>query len=293
MDSIFDRIVERIPIRTGLGLARTIRHMNPVALARDLWGQRELILQLSKRDILARYRGSYLGILWALLTPLFMLTVFTLVFGVILRTRWGMEDEGRLDFALVLFTGLVVFNVFSECVLRAPGVIVTQPQYVKRVAFPLQILPVVILLSASAHGLVSLVVLMAALWLVSGVLHWTALLAPLVLLPLLMFCLGLSWFLASLGVYIRDVSQMTGIVNISMLFLSPIFYPLSAIPESLRPLYQLNPLTSIIEATRAVLVWGQMPTWQYLTVGSTAAGITALMGYAWFQRTRGGFADVL
>ena len=293
MSSLLDRVVERVPIRTGLGLAQTIRLLDPVSLARSLWARRELILQLTKREILGRYRGSYLGLAWSFLTPLLMLTIFTLVFGVIFQARWGLENESRFHFALVLFCGLIVFNLFSECVTRAPGLIVNQPQYVKKIRFPLEVLPVVVFLSSGVHAAVSLLVLLLGLWIGVGILNWTVVWVPLVLLPLAMLCLGLSWWLASMGVYFRDIGQVMGVATMAVLFLSPIFYPASAIPEWLQPFYDLNPLTLIIGNARATVIWGQAPNWPHLFAGMAGNFLLALLGYAWFQRTRKGFADVL
>jgi lipopolysaccharide transport system permease protein len=293
MSSFFDRVVERVPVRTGLGLAQTIRLLDPIALARGLWAQRELIFQLTKRDILGRYRGSYLGLAWSFLTPLLMLTIFTLVFGVIFQARWGLENESRFHFALVLFCGLIVFNLFSECVNRAPGLILNQPQYVKKIRFPLEILPVIVFLSAATHAAASLLVLLLGLSLGAGIFNWTVLWFPMVILPLAMLCLGLSWWLASMGVYFRDIGQIMGIATMAVLFLSPIFYPLSAVPEWLQPFYQLNPLTFIIASARGTLIWGQPPDWLHLLGVMAANFFVALLGYAWFQRTRKGFADVL
>lgn len=293
MESLFDWVVERIPIRTGLGVAKTIKLLNPIALTRNLWRQHELSLQLSVREIAARYRGTYLGFLWSFLTPIFMLTVFTLVFGVIFGARWGFEGEGMLDFALVLFSGLIVFNVLAECMTRAPPLILGQPQYVKRVRFPLEILPVTVLFSAVAHALVSFLILILALWLFRGTFHWTVVPTPLVLVPLLLLCLGIGWFLSSVGVFFRDISHVMTIATMAAMFLSPFFYPVSMIPEWLQPFYLLNPLTLIIENTRAVVIWGNLPNWNSLLVGVVTTSLAALFGYAWFQRTRGGFADVL
>jgi lipopolysaccharide transport system permease protein len=293
MSHLFDRVIERVPVRTGLGLAQTIRLLDPLALARNLWAHRELIFQLTKREILGRYRGSYLGLAWSFLTPLLMLTIFTLVFGVIFQARWGLENESRFHFALVLFCGLIVFNVFSECVTRSPGLVLNQPQYVKKIRFPLEILPVIVFLSAAAHAAVSLLILLLGLSLGVGVFNWTVVWVPLVFLPLAALCLGLSWWLASMGVYFRDISQIMGVATMAVLFLSPIFYPVSAIPEGLQTFYRLNPLTLVIENTRAAVIWGQPPNWVHLLVGGAANVLVALLGYAWFQRTRKGFADVL
>lgn len=290
---LIDWIVERVPVRTGLGIAETLRLLDPVALTRNLWLHRELLSQLSKQEISSRYRGTYLGILWSFLTPVFLLTTFTLVFGVIFRARWGLENEGRLDFALVLFCGLAVFNVFAEVVNRAPFLISSQAQYVKRIRFPIEILPVTVLASAAANAIISFFVIALVLLAFRGNFHWTAFLIPLVLVPLFLLCLGLGWFLASFGVFVRDVGQVIGIVTMGILFLSPVFYPVSAIPEWLRAFYRFNPLTLVIENTRAVLIWGNLPDWRALIVGLVTTSVVAVVGYAWFQRTRGGFADVL
>ena len=290
---LLDRIAARVPVRTGLGLTKTLRLLNPLALSRNLWQHRDLILQLSKREIVGRYRGSYLGIAWSFLTPLLMLAIFTLVFGVVLKSRWGLENEGNLDFALVLFAGLIVYNVIAECATRAPGIILNQPQYVKRIKFPLEVLPVTLLASAVTHAMASFLILLAGVWASSGILHWTVVVIPLVLLPLLMLCLGLGWFLASLGVFFRDIHQFIGLFTTAFLFLSPVFYPVSAIPEWLQPFYLLNPLTFIIESVRAALITGALPNWNYVAAWSAITLAIALLGYAWFQRTRRGFADVL
>lgn len=282
-----------MPIRTGLGLIYTLRLMNPRSVVRNLWRERELILQLASRDVTSRYKGSYLGLLWSLLNPVLMLTIYTFVFGVLFKARWGLEGEGRLEFALVLFSGLIIFGLFSECANRAPSLIVSAPQYVKKVQFPLQVLPVVSTLSALAHASISLVVLVIGLWLGMGLVHWTIVWLPLVVLPLLLLSVGLGWLLSALGVFLRDISQMTGIATTAMLFLSPIFYPVSRIPEQLRPYYAINPLSVIIEQTRRVLIWGTSPDWLALSIVTVSTGLLALAGFAWFQRTRRGFADVM
>ncbi|MFQ5851455.1 MAG: ABC transporter permease, partial [Candidatus Binatia bacterium] len=196
-------------------------------------------------------------------------------------------------FALIMFCGLIVFNVFAECVTRAPGLILANANYVKKVVFPLEILPVTVLASALVHAAVSLLVLLLGLGFFLGILQWTIIFVPVIFLPLALFCLGFGWFLASLGVYIRDIGQVVGVLIPALMFLSPIFYPLSAVPELFRPLYHVNPLTFIVENMQAVVIWGQLPDWQSMGIGTAVALGTALIGYAWFERTRGGFADVL
>lgn len=257
------------------------------------WGQRRLISALSKREVSSRYRGSYLGIGWSLLNPAFMLAVYTFVFSVVFNARWGMQEHSKAEFALILFTGLIVFGVFSECITRAPGLILANTSYVKKVVFPLEVLVIVVMASALFNLLVSLLVWMAFYALFFGLPPVTSLLLPLVLLPLLFLTLGLSWLLASLGVFMRDVGQVVGVMVTALLFMSPIFYPLAAIPERYRYLIELNPMTQVIEQAREVLLWGRLPAFGPWAVSMALGLVCAWLGFVWFQKTRKGFADVL
>ena len=259
----------------------------------SFWRNRSLILALSKREIIGRYRGSFLGIFWSFFNPLFMLAVFTFVFSVVFQARWGGGSGSKTEFALVLFAGLIVFNLFAECINRAPGLILANLNYVKKVVFPLEILPWVALGSAMFHAMISLGVWVTAYNFLFGWPHATALLLPLVFLPLALLIMGLSWMLASLGVYLRDVSQIVGILTTVLMFLSPIFYPVSALPEAYRPFLLLNPLMPAIEQARNVLFWGKIPDMTMLGVYFLATTCIAWLGFAWFQKTRKGFADVL
>lgn len=265
----------------------------PVELVASLWRNRSLIHASAKREVLGRYRGSALGLLWSFFNPLFMLAVYTFVFSEVFKARWSAGSESKTEFALVLFAGLLVFNLFAECINRAPGLILSNPNYVKKVVFPLEILPFVGLLSAAYHMLISLGVLLAAYVVLLGLPHPTALLLPLVILPFGLFVMGVSWVLASLGVYLRDISQFIGLVTTSLMFISPIFYPASALPESYRYLLYLNPLSWVIEMTRDLLLWGRTPDLGLILIYWLAAGVIACLGFAWFQKTRRGFADVL
>ena len=267
--------------------------ISPKEMAASLWRNRSLIKALTQREVIGRYRGSVMGILWSFLNPVFMLMVYTLVFSVVFKARWSGGSDSKTEFALVLFAGLIVFNLFAECVNRAPGLILANVNYVKKVVFPLEILPWVALGSALFHALISLVVWLIAYLIFFGVPHLTVLLLPLVILPFLLFVMGLTWALASLGVYLRDVSQFIGLVTTAMMFLSPIFYPVSALPEAYRHLLLLNPLTPVIEQAREVLYWGKVPDISMLSIYLLAATLIAWMGFAWFQKTRKGFADVL
>lgn len=265
----------------------------PTEMFASLWRSRGLIQASAKREVLGRYRGSTLGLLWSFLNPLFMLTIYTFVFSVVFKARWNAGSDSKTEFALVLFAGLIVFNLFAECINRAPGLILANPNYVKKVVFPLEILPVVTLLSALFHGLISLGVWLWAYLVFFGPPHATVLYLPLVILPLFFFIMGLSWALASLGVFLRDVSQLIGVMITVLMFLSPIFYPATALPEDYRHLLYLNPLTPVIEQTRDVLFWGKSPDFTMLGIYWVASVLIAWLGFAWFQKTRKGFADVL
>lgn len=266
---------------------------SPREMFSSLWRNRELIKAFARREVLGRYRGSILGILWSFFNPLFMLAVYTFVFSVVFKARWNTGSDAKTEFALVLFAGLIVFNLFAECINRAPGLILSNVNYVKKVVFPLEILPFVALVSALFHGLISLGVWLLAYAVFFGVPHATVLYLPLVILPFFLFIMGLSWALASLGVFLRDVSQFIGVITTVLLFLSPIFYPATALPEDYRQLLYLNPLTPVIEQTRDVLFWGKSPDFLMLGIYWVATAIIAWLGFAWFQKTRKGFADVL
>lgn len=268
-------------------------YASPREMVACLWRNRNLIKASVKRDVLGRYRGSVMGILWSFFNPLFMLAVYTVVFSVVFKARWGAGSDSKTEFALVLFAGLMMFSLFAECINRAPGLILSNVNYVKKVVYPLEILPAVTLLSAMFHALISLGVWLLAYCLFFGVPHTTALLLPFIVVPFVMFIMGLSWALASLGVYLRDVSQIIGVATSVLMFMSPIFYPVSALPENYRYLLYLNPLTPVIEMTRDVLYWGKMPDFQLLGIYWLATAFIAWLGFAWFQKTRKGFADVL
>lgn len=268
--------------------------VSPAEMLASLWRHRELTYALIKREVVGRYRGSFMGILWSFLNPLFMLAVYTFVFSVVFKARWGEGGgDSKTEFALVLFAGLMVFNIFSECINRAPGLILANANYVKKVVFPLEILPWVGLGAALFHGLISLMVWLVAYLVLFGVPHVTVLFLPLIILPLVLFIMGVSWFLASLGVYLRDVSQFIGVITIGLMFMSPVFYSAEALPDEYRGLLYMNPLTPAIEQARAVLYWGQAPDSGLFLICLMVSVVVAWLGFAWFQKTRKGFADVL
>ena len=234
-----------------------------------------------------------MGLLWSFFNPVLMLAVYTFVFSIVFKARWAGGSDSKTEFALVLFAGLMVFNLFSECVNRAPGLVLGNVNYVKKVVFPLEILPVVALGSAGFHLLISLFVWLIFYLIFFGVPQATIVLLPVILLPLVLMTLGLSWLLASLGVYLRDVSQIIGVVTTVLMFLSPIFYPIVALPEEYRPFMQISPLTLVVEQTRDVMIWGKNLDWSAWAFYLLISSMIAWLGFAWFQKTRKGFADVL
>lgn len=260
----------------------------------NLWRHRSLIKQLTKREVVVRYRGSYLGVLWSFINPLFMLTIYTFVFSSVFKARWGVSpNESKVEFAIILFTGMIVFTLFSEVVSRAPMLVTGNVNYVKKVVFPLEVLPMVIVGSALINAAISLVVLLLAIVVLMGTFQWTLVFLPLVVLPLILLTLGLGWFLSALGVYLRDIGQIIGVVVQVLMFMSPIFYPVSAVPKAFQGVFYVNPLSYVIEDMRRILIWGQMPNWTWLLIGTLISMVVAWLGHLWFQRTRGGFADVL
>jgi lipopolysaccharide transport system permease protein len=268
------------------------------AMLSSLWDNRMLIWQMSKRDVIGRYKGSMMGLLWSFLNPLLMLAVYTFFFAVVFKSRWGVSavagtEESKTHFAVILFAGMIVHSLFAEVLNRAPTLILGNINYVKKVVFPLEILPIISLFSAIFHGIISMVVLLSVFLIFNGFLHWTVVFVPLVFLPLIILIMGLAWMLASLGVFARDVGQTIGIAMTVMMFLSPVFYPISSLPEFMRSWMLANPLTFIIEQARAVIIWGQFPHFRGLLLYMVVSCLIAWLGYAWFQKTRKGFADVL
>ncbi len=259
----------------------------------SFWRNRKLIKTLIKREVIGRYRGSVMGMMWSFFNPILMLAVYTFVFSVVFKARWSAGSDSKTEFALVLFAGLLVFNLFSECLNRSPTLILANANYVKKVVFPLEILPWVTLGAAMFHMSISFLVWIIFYIIFFGQPHITLLFFPVILIPLVLTTMGLSWLLASLGVYLRDVAQIIGLVTTTLMFLSPLFYPLSSLPENYQKMLQLNPLTIILEQARAALIWGQVPEPMSLGLSILIALIISWIGFAWFQKTRKGFADVL
>jgi len=246
------------------------------------------------REVVGRYKGSVMGLFWSFINPVLMLIVYTFIFSVVFKAKWGIGDEeNKTSFALILFVGLIVHGLLAEVLNRAPSLILSNVNYVKKVVFPLEILPAISLAAAFFHSTISLFVLLIASVAINGYLPWTIVFIPIVLVPLVTLVLGIAWILASLGVFIRDIGQTIGIITTIMLFMAPVFFPLSALPEKYHPFILANPLTFIIEQSREVLIFGHLPDWSGLGIYMLIASSLAWFGYFWFQKTRKGFADVL
>jgi len=281
-------------VRSSNVSVRWYRYLNPIGLLYNLYLHRDLLRQFVRREIEARYRGSSLGLVWSLVTPLLMLAIYTFVFSVIFNARWrGEGGESQGTFAVTLFAGLIAFGVFSEMVNRAPTLIVSHPNYVKKVVFPLEILSASALGAALFQALVNVAILIAAHLLIAGTMSATIVQLPVAAIPLIGLSLGLSWFLASLGVYVRDIAYLVGLVTQVLFFMSAIFYPIEAVPEAVRPIMRLNPLTTIVDSFRRTLVWGEPLEWDAWLVTTLFAGVVLLVGYMWFMKTKSGFADVI
>jgi len=267
--------------------------VDPLAPARTLILNRGLLWELTKRDFVARYKGSLLGLAWSLFNPLLMLAIYTFVFSVAFRARWNVAGEDNVNFAIILFSGLIVHALFAECLVRAPSLILSNANYVKKVVFPLEILPLMTMGTALGNFVVSLLVLLLFCLLSGTPLHPAGLLIPVILLPMLLMVLGLSWFLASLGVYLRDFAQVIGMLTTVALFLAPVFYPITALPPIYQSLLILNPITLPVIQLRDALLWGQPLNWAAWGTSLVIGSAIFYLGFAWFQKTRRGFADVL
>lgn len=267
---------------------------SPIEIYSSFVRNRKLVFQMAKREVLGRYRGSIMGLTWSFFNPLLMLAVYTFFFSFVFKSRWGgAQEAGHVDFAIILFVGLIIHGLFSECINRAPMLINSNVSYVKRVVFPLEIFPWIAMGSALFHTLISVFVLLLLQIILVGNLHWTVVLFPLIVAPFILLTLGFAWFLAATGVFVRDIGQTTSMITSVLLFVSPVFFPTSALPTKVQPLVMLNPLTLVIEEARKVLLFGEMPNWLNLGIYSLVSMLIAWVGFWWFQRTRRGFADVL
>jgi lipopolysaccharide transport system permease protein len=270
------------------------RHpVSPRALFGGVLEYRGLLWQFARREISGRYRGSMVGFGWAVLNPLLLLAIYTFVFSVVFRIRWDGPVSDRTGFALVVYTGMIVHGFFAECVTRAPSLIVENRNLVKRVVFPLQVLPWTALLAAAFHFVVGMLLIAAVVLVKTGALPMTIVALPLIVVPLALGALGFTYAFSALGVYLRDLGQLSGFFALTLLFLSPVFYPASAVPEQWRWVIAWNPIATLIEQTRGALLFGTWPGPAAVAAMWAIGFATAWIGFFWFQRTRKGFADVL
>jgi len=276
-------------------MARFIKNLKTwlLAPAYSVIRNRSLIFELSKREVLGRYRGASFGLFWSILSPFLMLCVYAFAFGSILNSRWPQPPGTQDSFAIILFVGLIVHSFFAESFNRAPSLITSNVSYVKKVIFPLEILPWPMVVSALFHTLMNVIVLIVLRLVVDHAFSWGTFLLPFVLFPLTILMLGVGWFLSALGVYLRDINQITGVLSTALLFTSSAVVPASAVPEEYRFIFVSNPLTFIIDQARIVALWNGMPDWSGLAIYALASTVFALIGYTWFSATRRGFGDVL
>lgn len=266
---------------------------SPAAMIRCAFENRKLIARMCSREIQSRHRGTVLGAWWSIGAPLVMLGAYLFVFMSVLEARWDEGSGGKAEYALIVFAGLIAFNFFAECVNRSPGLVLENPSYVKRSPFPLEVLPLVCVGSAAFNALAGAAILIACQTAFLGPPPVTALLLPAVLSPLLLLALGLTWFFAALGVYLRDLKQFLTVATALLMFFSPVFYPVSAVKGSARLLLWCNPLTLGLEAIRSVLFWGVLPDWRPFAVFCLLSALSAWLGFAFFVKTKSGFADVV
>lgn len=263
------------------------------SMANSFLLNKSLIWNLTKREIFSRYKGSFFGLFWSIFNPVFMLGVYTFVFSVVFKGRWGQGSDSKSEFALILFAGLIVFNLFSECFNKAPVIITDNVNYVKKIVFPLEVMSFVNVGTAIFHAFMSSVVWLVFYTVLIGMPHLTILFFPAIILPLVFISLGISWLLMSVGVYIRDLTQVVGIATTILMFLSPIFYPMDALPKEYQSLLSLNPLAPSISSIRDIFYWGVVPDVSSYFIYLCCSFFIAYIGYVWFQKTRKGFSDVL
>ena len=266
------------------------------SLVRAVVKNRSLFVQMTRRNVEQRYRGSALGLIWSFVQPLMMLCVYTFVFSVVFQSRWGVDvsvGDSKGAFAVIMFCGLAMYNLFAEAVSNSCGCVTGNPNLVKKVIFPLEILLLTQISTTFILGIAWFVLLFFGAYLILDFLGWTMLLFPLVVLPLFVFALGVAYLVASLGVYVRDTQYVIGVVLQILFFATPIFYPINAVPEQFRIVLELNPLTVLIEQARNVFLYGRMPNWLFLGLATLVSLIVLQLGYFFFIKTKKGFADVL
>ena len=260
----------------------------------DVFGRhRNLVRELTRRDVLGRYRGASFGMLWSLIGPLMILAIYSIAFGQIFKSRWQQVSGDNAEFGIVLFLGIIVHGFFAECFSRAPRLMIDNANYVKRVIFPLHVLPWSVVFSALFHMAMNLIVFVVLSALVYGRFSPLIFLVPVVVAPLVLLTVSVTWVVASLGVYVRDIQQATPVIVTAMFFLSSAIVPVDTLPPKYQAIFHLNPLTFFIDQVRNVALWGRAPDWWGLAQYTLAGLIALYLSYAWFRATSKGFADVL
>ena len=267
--------------------------ISPKSIILSFVRNKELIYSLIKREVISRYRGSILGIFWSFFNPILMLIVYTFVFSVVFKTKWPGGSESKIEFALILFSGLSIYNILSECFNRAPSLIISNVNYVKKVIFPLEIITFVTIGSSLFHFLINLIVWLGFYSIFIGIPNFQLILLPILLTPYLLIIAGCTWFLASLGVFLRDIGQFINVITMVFLFLTPIFFPLSALPDKYHAYLNISPLTYTVIQAREIMIFDGVIDWLWWAKWLFISIFVAWFGYAWFQKTRKGFADVL
>lgn len=276
--------------------AAVVPALGPLGPFRMAWRNRLLILRLAKREIESRYRGSLFGVAWSVFVPVLLLIIYTFVFSIVFQARWDVPVSGRGEFAMLLFSGLIILNFFSECLIRSPGLMLENVSYIKKVIFPLETMPWVTVCVALFNAFISFLVLAVFYAFVRGVPPATALLLPLLLIPLIILTFGFTCFLSSFGVFVRDLRQFMGVFATIIMFMSPVFYPISAVPARLQNFLYLNPLTILLETSKDLLFWNKLPNQEQLIIllcYFVASWLFGWAGYVWFMKTKKGFADVV
>lgn len=255
---------------------------------------RNLLYALITREIQLRYRGSGLGLLWAVINPVLLMLVYYFIFSLVFQVKLPQLYDGRdVPFAGFIFSGLIVYFLFADILTRGPTLIHDNINYVKKVVFPLEIIPVVLVAASVFNFLISCVILTVFLAAFGGGITPSILLAPLVILPFLLFLCGVAWFVSAISAYVKDVAYVAGFIATAMMFLSPVFYALEAVPDNFQQVMMLNPLTYYIEGFRSCVIGGVVPDTKFFVVAYTAGIVVCVLGYGFFQKVRRGFADVL
>ena len=255
-----------------------------------------LLARLVRREMASRYKGSFLGVAWTVLMPLFMIGIYAFVFGTVMQSRWTTgadQAESPYGFAMLLFAGFTLFNLFAETIARAPTLMLENEAYIKKIVFPLDILPWVVVICAAINFAVAFLVFLLLFVLFYGLPPVTILLLPFVVAPVGLIALGASFFLASIGVFLRDIRQIVPLFTTACLFLSPIFYPITAVPEAFQMFMALNPMTLGVVHLRDIVFWGQLPDPLQWFLYFAFGVVTLIVGHAWFMRTKKAFADVI